>query len=361
MTMADCPCCLPPWAYTLGTARQYLYVSQSGNGVPGNSLRIRKFDLAGNQIDGSFWTFTPPTSLGAFGGFTCDQAGNLYIVLNGISGGNTLRAIDSAAASLWNVSFGSHDLQAVAVNNTAQVYAGYLALHKFDAATGAEDLSGGWPFTPSGAVFIIQGICVDQVGNSYFCGGRSGGVAGDQVFAMDATGSVIWSMTPSLMGDTTPPNQSCTAIAISADGTQLCVTRSGNSSSGVEYIIDAATGSQVSGLATGDVDGLDCCEWDRSGNYYTGTQNRVRKNGSILASLNPSRPMFVNGLAVGSGDDQVFAAVGASTGTGDAYRAASFDTTSGAKNWSFDDSGVVYGTSNARFIAYSRGRVGAFG
>lgn len=363
MVGAACPCCTP-WSMLRGTATRYLYVGQNGNGVSGGVFRIRKFDLAGNQINSNFWSFTPPTSAGQVGRIACDPAGNLYfgtVNVTGSSPGNQLRAIDSAGAALWSKSFGTHQLQGVAVDSSGYVYAGYRELHKYNAATGVEVTTGGWPYTPTGAVFLIAGICVDQVGNTYFCGIRSGGVSGDQVFALDSSGSLLWSMRPSLGGDTTPPNQSSTSIAISADGTTLCVTRSGNVSSGVEYLIDAATGSQISGVVTGDVGGLISCEWDRSGNYYTGTQNRVRKNGSVIATLNLSRPMFVQGLAIGYQDTEIFTGVTINSGSGDQYRVASFDTTSGTKNWSFDDSGTVYGTSNVTCIEYARGRVGAFG
>lgn len=362
MVDAACPCCTP-WSYKAGISTRYLFVGQNGNGVSGGTFRIRKFDLAGNQINANFWSFTPPTSAGQVDCIACDQASNLYFGTIGVTGsspGNQLRAIDATGAAMWSVAFGTHQLQGVAVDKAGYVYSGYVALHKYNAATGVEVTTGGWPYTPTGATTLIAGVCCDQVGNIYFCGIRSGGAAGDQVFALDSDGSLLWSMKPSLGGDTTPPNQGCTAIAVSADGTQLCVTRSGNVSSGVEYIIDASDGSQISGLATGDA-GLFSCEWDRSGNYYTGAQNRVRKNGAVLSTLNLSRPMFVNGLAIGYQDTEVFSAVSINSGSGDQYRVASFDTTSGAKNWSFDDSGAVYGATNPLCIEYARGRVGAFG
>jgi len=361
--MSDCPCCLPPWTYTRGVSTRYLYVGQNGTGVSGGTFRIRKFDPDGNQVNANFWTFTPPTSAGQVRCIACDQSGNLYFGTIGVTGsspGNQLRAIDSTGAAMWSKSFGTHQLQGVAVDNSGYVYSGDIALHKYNATTGVEVTTGGWPYTPSGATTRIAGICVDQVGNTYFCGIRSSGAAGDQVFALNSSGTLLWSMRPSLGGDTTPPNQGCTAIAMSADGTQLCVTRSGNVASGCEYILDASDGSQISGLATGDA-GLLSCEWDRSGNYYTGAQNKVRKNGSVLSTLNASRQMFVNGLAIGTADDQIFTAVGAGTGTGDQYRVASFDTTAGTKNWSFDDSGAVYGATSATCIEYAKGRVGAFG
>lgn len=353
----------PPAVICLEPAGEYqgprLFVGRRPADGEIGSLRVITYDTDGHELNWHWWheeDTDNPTGLRSIA--TDPNTGNVYVATYDQPG--TIFAIDSAGAELWSVSIHPDDVNAVAVDQDGNVYWGGETgtIHKYDGTTGVEITAGGWPYTPSGTLFVVTAICVDQSGNVYVGGGRLGGVAGTNCLAFDTSGTLLWAATLGDAGDTPANYNYIGSIAINVANDELSVLKAATATQHSEFIVDPADGSftGIAGFLTG---GVATC-YDKDGNRFTAHGANIYKNASLFYTLPGTGSPAVLGMTCERDTGKLYV-VQNKPNAGD--RPSIICLASDATLlWQFDPNAIHYsGSAQAQAIEHSDGRLGAFG